>query len=235
MKSGCVRRVAEIAKTLIKYKFYFSRRPENPTLYSIEIVPCNDAMSVNSYFDSVKDKAADCDYAVRLVFAKAVLDIVGASAFNGLSLGTNIPQVKNPVKKSVSQMKIGDRGWIQNYIDYTAKIPGGAYQAENVIKVGNDLYWGFVGENVILSEAEWKAELRKEFNKYVQPQEQRTAEVPGFTGFFDFIDVAAVAWGVFRFNITERDPCQDELIKMEPGRIGTEITSRPIPSLPRRP
>ncbi len=170
---------------------------------------------INSYFGNTPYQEADCDYAIRLVFSKAILETIGKAAYDatGQYIGS-IPTI-NVNSKS---MLIGDRGWLQNYTDYkkkyedysfktTQKISQGYWQAENVIKVTSNLYWGFTGDNLIRTSKEWEAHLREAYNKPGGQTfgRQRQDPLPGFTGGFDFIDVGAIALPVFLYQTTEME------------------------------
>ncbi len=83
------------------------------------------------------------------------------------------------------------------------KNPSGAWQAENVIKIDNDLYWG-VGDAPPKSEMGWKNRLHEIYNQPLKPEERRSEPVPGFDGDIVFIDIAYIAEVVFSYNITKK-------------------------------
>jgi hypothetical protein len=128
--------------------------------------------------------------------------VVGRESFD--AVGFDIGMI--PLKEIRSRlMLIGDRGWFQNYKDYTKKFPGGAWQAENVIKLEKDSFWGFTGDDEIKSIRDWENDLRDKYNKPDgQPVgNQRNDPLPGFSRELDFLDVAHIAMSVFLHQTTE--------------------------------
>jgi hypothetical protein len=178
---------------------------------TITISEGSQAQIINSYFGNSPYQEADCDFAVRLIFSKAILEIIGSAAYD--ATGQYIGSI--PITKVKSKtMLIGDRGWFQNYTDYKKKYEeysngdeAGDWQAENVIKVANNIYWGFTGDNLLKTTREWEADLREAYNKPGGQTfgRQRHDPLPGFTGGFDFIDVAEIAMSVFLYNTTEME------------------------------
>lgn len=161
------------------------------------------ASSINAFFSRNSFGSIDCIRAVKLIYAKAVLDVVGKTAFDAVGFTEDIPSDSpDELKKQpMSNMLLGDRGWIRNFDDYLGKYPGGAWQAENVIKIKNDLYWGF-GDPPPKSEVGWKNRLREIYNQGLNPEERRNEQVPGFDGEIVFVDVAYIAEVIFSYNIT---------------------------------
>lgn len=74
---------------------------------------------------------------------------------------------------------------------------GGAYQAENVIKVGRNRFWGFIEapRKGIKTAQEWEKHLREEYKKVGGNPNQ--GRFPGFDGEIRFVDVAEVAIKLF--------------------------------------
>lgn len=171
----------------------------------VEVSSKGESSAINLYFGKQPYGQIDCIRAVNLIYAKAVLDIVGSTAFDAVGFTQNIPsdESESLKRQSMSSMSNGDRGWIRNYSDYLDKNPTGAWQAENVIKIDNDLYWGF-GDPPPKSETGWKNKLREIYNSGLKPEERRTDPVPGFDGDIVFIDVAYVAEVIFSYHITEK-------------------------------
>jgi Protein-glutamine gamma-glutamyltransferase len=179
--------------------------PEDPNKFAtITVSEGSQTQVINSYFTNTPYQEADCDFAVRLIFSKAILETIGSAAYDatGQYIGS-IPMITLNSKT----MLIGDRGWFQNYTDYTQKVPQGFWQAENVIKVTNNLYWGFTGDNLLKTTKEWEVKLRNAYNNPngQQTGKQRNDPLPGFTRGFDFIDVAAIAMSAFLYQTTEME------------------------------
>lgn len=174
----------------------------------VEVNASGMASSINAFFGRNTFGSIDCIRAVNLVYAKAVLDVVGTAAFDAVGFTENIPlDAPDGLKKqSMANMLVGDRGWIRNFDDYLAKYPGGAWKAENVIKIANDLYWGFGDPDSrgkrSKSEMGWKNRLREIYNQGIKPEERRNEQVPGFDGEIVFVDVAYIAEVIFSYNIT---------------------------------
>lgn len=171
----------------------------------VEISSKGESGSINLYFGKRTYGQIDCIRAVNLIYAKAVLETVGNKTFDAVGFTQNIPsdEPETLKKQSMSNMRPGDRGWIRNFSDYVDKYPNGAWQAENVIKIDNDLYWGF-GDAPPKSETGWKNRLREIYNQELRPEERRNEQVPGFDGDIVFVDVAQIAEVVFSYRITKK-------------------------------
>jgi hypothetical protein len=178
---------------------------EDALIGSVEVSTKGESAGINRFFTKKTQGSIDCIRAVKLIYAKAVLEIIGKDAFDGVGFTEDIQpdEFAGLKKQPMSNMLNGDRGWIRNYPDYLAKYEGGAWQAENVIRINNDLYWGF-GDPPPKSETGWKNRLREIYNQSLKPEERRNEPVPGFDGEIIFIDVAYVAEVVFSYNITDK-------------------------------
>jgi RHS repeat-associated protein len=149
---------------------------------------------VNQFFSGRTDVQSDCTGAAYLVEAKGLLDTVGAADFDRLSDDgqgyryNTFPRVARD--SALSQLKSGDWTYFRNYDDYPT---GHAWQGENVIKVGDDQYWGF--PKGALSLSAWYSALRNAYN--AEMGRSRTDPIPGFNRNASFIDVAKVAMGTF--------------------------------------
>jgi hypothetical protein len=178
---------------------------EDALIGAVEISSKGEAAGINNFFTRQTFGNIDCIRAVKLIYAKAILDIVGKDAFDGVGFTEDIqPDEAETLKNQpMSNMLLGDRGWIRNYADYLTKNEGGAWQAENVIKTDVDLYWGF-GDKPPKSETGWKNRLREIYNQNLKPEEKRNDQVPGFDGDIIFIDVAYIAEVIFSYNITNK-------------------------------
>ncbi len=144
---------------------------------------------VNQFFSGSTDVQSDCTGAGYLVQAKGLLDTISASDFDALRYRYNtFPRVGRD--STLSQLKLGDWTYFKNYDDYPA---GHAWQGENVIKVGNDQYWGF--PKGTLSQSAWYSALRDAYN--AEMGKNRTDPIPGFNGNASFSDVAKVGMATF--------------------------------------
>lgn len=103
-------------------------------------------------------------------------------------------------------MAVGDIGHLPNYDDYLDYAENPApWRGENVIKVAENQFWGYIGEptTTIKTKEVWEAMLRDEFNKLPKFEATgappRQGRIPGIAGKIkiDFIDVAAVAMQTF--------------------------------------
>ena len=87
----------------------------------------------------------ECHHAVLVVVAKGVMDTVGKSVFNDLFTlrsfkkpdGQYLMQVK---ASDIKSMQLGDWGYIKNDPRYDSRL--GSLQGENIIKLGDDQFWG---------------------------------------------------------------------------------------------
>jgi hypothetical protein len=123
---------------------------------------------------------------------KGSLDTIGDRDFDALGYRSQTYPIKRKQPITTSQMKLGDWTYFKNYDDYL-QVAGGAWQGENVIKVGNDQYWGHGGG--VRARVSWYSLLRNNYNK--ESGGNRTYPIPGFTGHADFVDVAAVGTSTF--------------------------------------
>ncbi len=68
----------------------------------------------------------------------------------------------------------GDWVYFKNFADYTTKHPGGFWQGENALVMGDGIYRGFGVTNK--TEAELNAELVKEYNAGLPASDQKTVD-----------------------------------------------------------
>ena len=176
---------------------------EQAQLGVVEVSSKGESASINLYFGRKTYSQIDCLKAVSLIYAKGVLDSIGHKAFDAVGFTQNVPTDETLTKQPISNMLAGDRGWIRNFSDYIDKNPTGAWQAENVIKIDKDLYWGF-GDPPPKSETGWTNKLREIYNSGLKKEAQRNEQVPGFDGDIIFVDVAQVIQIVFAYNIMEK-------------------------------
>ncbi|HEX8000313.1 MAG TPA: RHS repeat-associated core domain-containing protein [Pyrinomonadaceae bacterium] len=167
----------------------------------------NEAERINKYFRRNRKPFGycDCNVAAILVYAKALVDVLGGSTFNALGYqSSNVPI--DQYQGKLSDMLAGDWGYFQNYDDYTDKLTelglgNGAYQGENFIKIGDDRYFGFpLG---VKSESDWLITLRDAYNRPLNKDpmgKQRNDPLPGFDGYIKFIDVPKVGMDAFNYR-----------------------------------
>lgn len=170
----------------------------------------NPAAGINEYFGGNAKLESDCLGAGIIVLEKGVLDIIGNNLFNRLETayeGFVSQEVKKVSREdSVESMLLGDMAHFPNYDDYLeyAENPA-AWRGENVIKVEESPFWGYIGEPqyTVKSKEEWEAMLRDEFNKLEKFKATgappRQGRIPGIAGKIkiDFVDVAAIAMQTF--------------------------------------
>jgi Protein-glutamine gamma-glutamyltransferase len=172
--------------------------------------------SVNDYFckqdictKEEKEKPysfRDCNFAIQTIYTKSILDMVGDKTFNDLGYQIGQTPIQTQRVKNINEVKNGDWIAFDNYPDYTSRMKKlgqeGAWQAENVIKIGNDRYWGH-GANDIdgKSEVEWKTELKNAYN--MQFGTTKKSPLPGFNGNVSFIDVSKVATDLFNLRVAQ--------------------------------
>src|SRR4029077_3999411 len=150
---------------------------------------------VNSFFTSTPTGSADCTQAMRLVFAKGLIDMLKENEFD--DLGFSVLRMPTIVKDGTpGQMLLADAGFIRNFSDYLERVPGGSWQGENIVKVGPGKYWGYGSPTGrVKSIEQWEKELRNVYN--LEAGTSRTARIPGFTGKILFLDTAQIGMNIF--------------------------------------
>jgi hypothetical protein len=169
----------------------------------------DNSRNINEYFDGNRGPASDCNGAIGILMSKGLIDSTSTYEYNLLGID-DIFAILTSRKTTLTNMLVGDSGWIQNYDDYLLEVqdnPEGdaAYQAENVIKVASDKFWGHIGENYqrsVKSSAEWEIELRKAYNKI--SEKKRNDRIPGHDGEAKFLNVADLAMRLFDFRKINR-------------------------------
>lgn len=125
--------------------------------------------------------------------AKSLIDNLKSYEFDELGIGTRLPfRLRNATP---GQMLLGDASYVKNYDDYLRIHPGGAWQGENIIKVGPGRFWGFLFGERVRSIRGWEDQLRSAYNRGLATP--RTDRLPGFTGLTSFLDVAGISMEVF--------------------------------------
>jgi Protein-glutamine gamma-glutamyltransferase len=187
------------------YELSYDQTTGQPNLLEIKVGTEGQSKVINNFFGKDSGGKIECLQAVKLIYAKAVLDVVGAEAFDGVGYNEDaLPEISLK-KQQISRLLLGDRAWIRNHKDYIDKFPGGAWQAENVIKVGNDKFWGFGVDSPIKSEKSWEDQLKNAYNKNLTKDKQRFDKVLGFDGEIKFLDIAKIARTIFLFKISEME------------------------------
>jgi Protein-glutamine gamma-glutamyltransferase len=173
---------------------------------SVSVGSKSESADINRYFDSSPYGFRDCNTAAILIFAKAVIDVMSSEIFDKLGYSATDVPIDQIQAKRASEMLVGDWGYFANFDDYNDKMKSlginyPPYQGENVIKRGEDTYYGLPGEQD-KTEREWLEVLRKQYNEPRDKIEgkQRTDTPPGFDGYIKFLDVATIATAAFRYR-----------------------------------
>ena len=126
--------------------------------------------------------------------AKGLIDVITAKEFDALYTSGSVPMKDHEVP--ISEMKLGDWGYLKNAPDYLDWHPDGGYQGENIIKVGDDSYFGFpTGPRSL---AKWTSDLITAFNTGLPLVIERIDTIPGWQSEDNkFLDVATIAMNVF--------------------------------------
>ena len=136
----------------------------------------------------------DCLGAGRIIMARALIDVITAKDFDALYTAGSVPMKDHNVP--ISQMKRGDWGCLLNDERYKDRPVDLGYRGENIIKVGDDNYFGFPTGPQSL--AAWTQTLITEFNNNLQPGETKISTIPGWCPDENvFLDVATIAMKVF--------------------------------------
>lgn len=173
---------------------------------SVSVGSKSESTDINRYFGSTTYGFRDCNTAAILIFAKAVIDVMSGEIFDKLGYSATDVPIDQLQAKRASEMLVGDWGYFSNFDDYNDKMKSigynyPPYQGENVIKRGDDTYYGLPGEQD-KTEREWLEVLRKQYNEPRGKLEgkQRTDTPPGFDGYIKFLDVATITTAAFRFR-----------------------------------
>lgn len=127
------------------------------------------------------------------LYAKGLIATLKDKEFD--ELGFDEENLPARPQGTLGSMLVGDAGWIVNYPDYLDRHPFGAFQAENVIKVGRNRFWGYIGHNSYRSGASWEQFLREQYNTGLATK--RSDKIPGFDGDVVFLDVPKITMRVF--------------------------------------
>jgi len=109
----------------------------------------------------------------------------------------------------------GDALTFRNSASYFLKHPFGAWSQENIIAVGRNEYWGFLGQNAdnIKSYEDWKQHLADNFNKAARALDPKDTETYGRTlsmlGYYEWLRVngktASIAEADLYMNLAEQN------------------------------
>lgn len=162
------------------------------------------AGGVNKYFSSNATEYSDCVYAGLVVLDKGLLDVAGNNLFNLITKlpdgGTSVPSiVKNDL---IENMWVGDMVQFPNYDDWELYHPNPEswlWRGENVIKVGDNQFWGYIGakEYIVKTKQQWNDLLREAFNELNGPKRQGI--IPALNGKLAIVfpDIAAIGMKLF--------------------------------------
>ena len=154
-----------------------------------------DPKNLDDWFKEGKKGCVDCLGAAFIVIAKGLSDSIGNANFVALYKVNAFPRERYSVK--IGESKNGDWGYFLNDKNYPDKHTRGGYRGENVIKVGNDQWWGFPGG--IKSQAGWAQILIKEYNRGL-PRTEHINKIPGWSGNAIFINNSKVGMDLFDKN-----------------------------------
>jgi hypothetical protein len=134
---------------------------------------------VNDFFTGSPPWTVDCLGAAQIIMAKGLIQTLKSGEFDKLGYTTSNMNLNLKPVANADQMMIGEWCYFRNDWNYLSKHPGGGYQGENVIKVGEDAYFGFpIGTK---KAAEWIQELIDAYNFGLPPSEH-ISSIPGFQG-----------------------------------------------------
>lgn len=163
------------------------------------------AKVANQYFLATPQQYSDCAVAGLTVLDKGLLDVVGNNLYNLIS---QLPGDGSSVINKVIQDDFAENMWVDdmvqfpNYDDYWQYHPKPetwVWQGENVIKVGDNQFWGYVGTNeyTVKFKQAWSDLLTEAFNELNAPK--RAGMIPTLTGRLSvfFPDIAEIAMKLF--------------------------------------
>jgi hypothetical protein len=172
---------------------------------SVTITGGSPSDDIDQFFGKGGQLRCDCFNAVSFVLQKGLIDLIGSDLFDKLddSARTGFSSRRGPI----NSMLDGDIGWFPNYSGYLSKVQkfkNQAYQAENVVRVGADQFWGFTGENEVHDQNGWERQLRDAYNAPdgTPAGTQRHGPIPGFSRpiRIDFFNVAQIGSQLFNLR-----------------------------------
>jgi len=157
--------------------------------------PNDDLSDIEDWFGDKKKCTGDCQNAVMLVLAKGLKESIGHTKYSG---GGYYPSssglLLTAISAGIADAKIGDYGAFANDDLYLSVHPGGGWQAENVINVGPNLFWGHPGGSH--TSEQWIKKLISAFN---DGSPYQITEIPGWRGRVAFFDNAKI--GMKNFDL----------------------------------
>ncbi len=155
----------------------------------------NSAAGVNTFF-APNNFYVGCALATRIVMAKGLIDFLRHNEFDrlGYTPGDNLPFDSQGADEN--GMKVGDMGWVQSYAGERDIV----WQAENIIKVGNDSYWAFPFSQGLqgISMSSVKSELATGYRQL--RGRPGTGEMIGLQHNTYFLNVSRIGMDVFKFR-----------------------------------
>ena len=152
---------------------------------------------INSLFTpTTPAQNTDCSGAATIIRAKGIINSINPGEFDALGLtSASIPfkqiggwndsmtKFESP-SKEMSDVEIGYQTLLLNKKDYVASFGHAGMEGEHVIKVGDDLYYGFgfTESDSFLNYEGWKKRLSLSYNSMGGPQ-ITSKDVPGYIGF----------------------------------------------------
>lgn len=197
---------ASVVEATKKFKATGFPPEDNPALM-VSSVGGSAAKTTNQYFLAQPQLMSDCAVAGLAVLDKGLLDVVGSNLFDRIS---QLPEGGSVTDKAYKEdfaenMWVGDMVQFPNYDDwelYHPKPETWVWRGENVIKAGDNQFWGYVGTNqyTVKSKHEWNDLLREAFNTLNGPKRQGI--IPALTQRLRifFPDIAAIAMKLFDFR-----------------------------------
>ncbi len=177
---------------------------DNPGLIVSALIDGSAAKTVNQYFSKSGKLPSDCAGAGLAVLQKGLLNVVGNNLFNFASrTADGGSEILNATKEDLTDnMWLGDMVQLPNYDDWENYHPNPqtwAWRGENVIKTGDDKFWGYVGsENyTVKSKQEWNDLLREAFNSLNGPKREGNIPALSQKQTIFFPDIAAIAMKLF--------------------------------------
>jgi hypothetical protein len=169
---------------------------------SVTITGRTPSDDLNQFFGKEGRLSCDCLNAANSVLQKGLLDMIGSNLYD--KLDQSYTAMFSSRKGLISSMQNGDLGWFPNYADYLSKVQrfkSQGFQAENVVKIGQDQFWGFTGVNEVHNQKDWEDELREAYNAPdgQRAGKQRHGRIPGFLRpiTIDFLNVANISSQLF--------------------------------------
>jgi len=158
-----------------------------------------------SYFNGSGGKSRiGCKMATRVIHSWAVLDYVNSfDEYDAIFPPKPVPTIKRTM--TLSEAKVGDVTWFEG--DPNVARRNVNWIGENVIKLGNDRYYGFGTDHTIHSREGWIDELWQATKHWLNDpniprsavRESSNSEATNRT--IEFIDVADVGMRVFDHRI----------------------------------